>query len=311
MAESPTEITAPDGRTLAVVGTYPSRTDAYERSLVLSAMQAPHWVLPCENHFALCVDPARAAEAAAELSRFEIERREKPPPAPTAPEIAAPHSTISLYIAGWILCAFYAAQKIGPAWWDDRGAASSREIMRGAWWEAFTALTLHANLEHLAANIAFGLLFAAFLLPVLGSGWTWLFIVLAGGLGNWLNAWGYRAVDHLSIGASTSVFAALGILVAAQATIRFLALRTVRLREFLLPVGAGLAFLAYLGAGGGDEQIDRMAHFFGLLAGVPFGIAGAWLRLGTRTPRALQALLAWSAAGLLVLCWRLAATHRV
>jgi rhomboid protease GluP len=295
-------MTDDDGRTLAVVGVYPTRSDAYERSLVVLAMETPHWVLKREGEFALCVNPARAEFVAEELRRFEAERREKPAPPAAAP---APHSSISLWVCGWILAGSYALQITGPVWWEDRGTASSRAILAGEWWRAFTALTLHADLGHLGANLAVGLVFASFLLPMLGAGWTWLFILLAGGAGNWLNAWGHRSVEHLSIGASTSVFAALGILVAAQCTMRTLAVRQVLAREFLLPIGAGFGLLAYLGVG--DQQTDYMAHFFGLLAGVPFGVAGAWLRLGTRTPRAVQAILAWSAFGLLALCWALAA----
>jgi membrane associated rhomboid family serine protease len=300
------EMTGANGRTLAVVGLYASRTDAYERSLVVSAMEAPHWVLRREGQFALCVDPARAEAVAEELGRFEAERAE--PGATRAVEAGpATYSTLSLYVCGWILCGLYAVQWNGPPWWEDRGMASSRAIMSGEWWQVFTALTLHADLEHLGANLAAGLVYAGFLLPIFGSGWTWLFIVLAGGAGNWLNAWGYRDVQHLSIGASTAVFAALGILVAAQCTMRALALRAVRPREFLLPVGAGLGLLAYLGVG--DQQTDFMAHFFGLLAGAPFGVAGVWLRLGARTPRLAQAALAWSAAGVVAASWALAAGH--
>ena len=299
------EMAAGDGRPVSVVGKYPTRTDAYERSLVVAAMEAPHWVLKREGEFALCVEPARAAEVVEELARFEAERVELP--AQTAAAGTAPYSTISLFVSCWILCGLYAVEVAGPAWWLDRGTASSRAIMAGQWWQAFTALTLHADMGHLGANLAIGLVYAAFLLPILGSGWTWLFIVLAGGAGNWLNAWGHRDADHLSIGASTAVFAALGMLLAAQCATRTLALRQVRAREFLLPVGAGLGLLAYLGVG--DQQTDFTAHFFGFLAGIPFGMAGVWLRLGTRTPRLMQAALAWSAAGLIALCWRLAALH--
>jgi membrane associated rhomboid family serine protease len=208
-------------------------------------------------------------------------------------------------MCGWIFIGLYAVEIVGPSWWVDRGTASSRAIMAGQWWLAFTALTLHADLGHLGANLAAGLVYAAFLLPIFGAGWTWLFILLAGGAGNWLNAWGYRYVEHLSIGASTSVFAALGILVGAQCAIKVLALRAVRLREFLLPIGAGLGLLAFLGVG--DQQVDYMAHFFGLIAGLPFGFAGVCLRLGPRTPPLAQALLAWSAPALLAVCWLLAA----
>lgn len=298
------EMTAEDGRPLAVVGTYPSRTEAYERSLVVASMEVPHWVLRREGVFALCVEPARAAEVAEELWRFEAEGRERAA-SPAAPAAEARYSTISLYVCVWIMSGLYAIQMAGPKWWLDRGTASSQAIMRGDWWQTVTALTLHADLGHLGANLAAGLVYAGFLLPVMGAGWTWLFILLAGGLGNWLNAWGHRDVDHLSIGASTAVFAALGMLVAAQCTQRTMALRQVRRREFLLPVGAGLGLLAYLGVG--DQQTDYMAHFFGLLAGAPFGMLAVWLRLGTRTPRPAQIILAWTAAALVAVCWRLAA----
>jgi membrane associated rhomboid family serine protease len=300
------ETAGTDGRALAVVAAYPTREEAHERSLVIVAMQAPVWILRWEGRFALCVEPGRAAEMAGELERFEAEQAERAA-LPAEEAAPAPHSTISLYVAGWILAGFYAVEIAGPSWWMDRGTASSRAIIAGAWWQAFTALTLHADLGHIGANLAAGLVYAAFLLPILGAGWTWLFIVLAGGIGNWLNACGHGGVDHLSIGASTAVFAALGILVAAQCTTRVMALRAVRMREFLLPIGAGLGLLAYLGVG--DQQTDYMAHCFGLLAGLPFGVAGVWMRLGTRTPRILQWVLAWGAAGLLVLCWVLAARH--
>jgi membrane associated rhomboid family serine protease len=293
-----------NGRSLAVVGTYPTRTDAYDRSLVVAAMELPHWVLRREEQFALCVEPGHAAAVAEELARFEAERAERPAaPAPAVP--SAKYSTLSLYACVWIMSGFYAIQVAGPKWWLDRGTASSHAIVRGAWWQAFTALTLHADLGHLGANLAAGLVYAGFLLPLLGAGWTWLFIVLAGGAGNWINAWGYGDAGHLSIGASTSVFAALGILVAAQCTLKALAVRAVRPRDLLLSIGVGLGLLAYLGAG--DQQTDRTAHLFGLLAGVPFGVAGIGLRLGARTPRLLQIVLAWVAVALLALCWRLAA----
>jgi membrane associated rhomboid family serine protease len=300
------------GQMLAVVGVYPLRTDAYDRSLVVASMEVPHWVLRQDALFALCVTPGDAPRVAEELARFETERARTATIPIACPGPGVRFSPISLYGCVWVMSGFYTLQAKGPAWWMERGTASSHAIMRGAWWEAFTALTLHADLSHLGANLAAGLVYAGFLLPILGSGWTWLFILLAGGLGNLLNAFRYRAEAHFSIGASTAVFGALGILVAAQCTARALQLREVRLREFLLPIGAGLGLLAYLGVGEihdgtPDPQIDYMAHLFGLIAGAPFGIAAVWLRLGKRTPGWLQALLALSAPALLALCWKRAA----
>jgi membrane associated rhomboid family serine protease len=303
----PDEIMEEDGRSLVVVGLYWTRTEAYDRSLVVAAMGMPHWVLKREGMFALCVEPGRAGEAIEELRRFEAEGGGEKVTTPEPELEAAPHSTISLYAFVWIMGGFYSIQVAGPKWWLDRGTASSREIMQGQWWETFTALTLHGDLGHIVANVVTGLVYAGFLLPLLGAGWTWMFIVMAGGIGNWLNAWGHRSEEHLSIGASTAVFAALGMLMAAQCTLRALAVRRIRLREFLVPVGAGLGLLAYLGVGEPQQQVDYTAHLFGLLAGVPLGVAGIWWRLGTRTPRWAQALLAWAALGLVGVCWWLAA----
>jgi rhomboid protease GluP len=303
------ELAGANGRPLAVVGLYATRSDAYERSLVIASMQLPHWIMRNGDQFALCVPPAHAEVVAAELAKFEAERADRP--AATAINTnPVKHSTISLWLCGWIMGGFYAMQLVRPEWCEDRGTADSKLIMAGQWWRAFTALTLHADLSHIGGNLAIGILYAVFLLPMFGAGWTWLFIMLAGGLGNLINAWGYRDVTHLSIGASTAVFAALGILVGAQCATKVMALRAVRWREFLLPIGAGLGLLAYLGVGDPHEGIDYMAHFFGLIAGIPFGIGGIALHLGRRTPRPLQIILAWVAPAFLAVCWLLASQHK-
>jgi membrane associated rhomboid family serine protease len=269
------EIAGANGRPLAVVGLYPTRSDAYDRSLVVASMELPHWILLHEEQFALCVPPAHAETVAAELARYETERAERPQTvSPDAKPIK--HSSASLYLCVWLMAGFYVIQMRGPGWWETCGTASSKAIMAGQWWRAFTALTLHADLGHLGANLAAGLVYAVFLLPIFGAGWTWIFILLAGGLGNLLNAWGYRDVEHLSIGASTAVFGALGVLV---------------------------------GTGDPHEPIDTTAHLFGLIAGMPLGVAGIALHLGRRTPPLMQTILAWAATAFLAFCWLLAARH--
>ena len=77
-------------------------------------------------------------------------------------------------------CGLYAVQWRGRGGGWIAGRHRAGRSWRGEWWRAFTALTLHADIGHLGANLAAGLVYAAFLLPIFGSGWTWLFIVLAG-----------------------------------------------------------------------------------------------------------------------------------
>ncbi len=86
-------------------------------------------------------------------------------------------------------------------------------IREGEWWRAVTALGLHADAVHLAGNMVFGIVFGFLAGELLGWGLAWFGMLLAGALGNALNAF-VQAPGHTSIGASTAVFATLGILAA-------------------------------------------------------------------------------------------------
>lgn len=297
----------PDGREAAVLGRYALRTDAYERGLVVASMELPHWILREEETFLLCVLPRHAETAARELAGWEAERAAEKPDAPAAAAPLERPPLLSLWIAGWTGALFFLAQNCAPEWWSAAGASDSRAVLRDEWWRVFTALTLHADASHLGANLAAMLVFAFFLLPLFGGGWTWLGIVAGGALGNWLNAWGHRGGEeaHISIGSSTAVFGALGMLVGAQIAGRMLELRSVRVREILMPLGAGLAWLAWFGVGG--RETDFTAHFCGLLCGTLPGAAGVFFRIKERTPRAGQLALGAAAFSLLVLAWAWAA----
>ncbi len=113
---------------------------------------------------------------------------------------------------------------------------------------------------------------------LLGQGLAWLAILLAGALGNALAAL-LRAPDHTAIGASTAVFAALGIVSAYTRQRRWLE-RHLGLRR-LAPLGAGVLLLAYLGFGG--ERTDVGAHVMGFAVGLAVGWALA--RWFDRVPR--------------------------
>ena len=297
-----------DDLPLAVVGRYPDLATARERALVAAAREIAHRIDRDGDAWLLLVGLEARAEMLRELALYEIEQRERPPePTPLSEE---PVSTISLYVAAWLLGTCFFLQNVVPSAWVDAGTADSTAILqRGEWWRTFTALTLHADLPHVAANLATGLLFSAFLLPQLGTGLTWLAIVLSGALGNAINSWAYGRETHVAIGASTAVFGALGLLVSMDFVSRFASPHTRHRWQLVLPIGAGLALLAYLGSGGDDPEharIDYMAHFWGFTAGLLLGALAALLRLRQRTPLLLQRLAATSAVLLLVVAWRLA-----
>jgi membrane associated rhomboid family serine protease len=91
-------------------------------------------------------------------------------------------------------------------------------------------------------------------------------VLLTGALGNLANA-ALQLPGHRSIGASTAVFGAIGLLSAFQFWSKFR--RPGHRLKAWLPLAAGLALLGLLGASG--ERTDLMAHLFGLLAGLLLG----------------------------------------
>lgn len=185
--------------------------------------------------------------------------------------------------------------------WADLGQLIAGAVTRGEWWRAVTSLMLHADLAHVAGNIVFGGFFGYLAGQYLGSGIALLAILLAGAGGNLANA-GIQIAAHRSVGASTAVFAALGIVASCVWSVS---------RRFELswarrwsPVVGAVALLAFTGTG--DERTDIMAHLFGFLAGVVTG----WLlyRLPgiERPPQVVQQVCAALSGLIIVCCWWLA-----
>jgi membrane associated rhomboid family serine protease len=187
-----------------------------------------------------------------------------------------------------------------PPGWLEQGAADAERILAGELWRTVTALTLHADLRHVGANALSGAFLLAAACGLLGRGVALLLVLLAGALGNGLNALVYGE-DHVSIGASTAVFGALGLLVGIA--VRGRHRRRIRGRRVWAPLGAGLALLAFVGMGEG--RVDVWAHLWGF-------VAGAGLALGVAFTAADELAASWQrafvgAAALIVLgCWLLA-----
>ena len=138
---------------------------------------------------------------------------------------------------------------------------------------------------------------------MLGAGLAWFAIVLAAGLGNFVDAF-VQPAEHTAIGASTAVFAALGLLSALMWR-RQSALWPHGLRRWL-PLAAGVTLLAYLGIGG--DHTDVGAHAAGFAVGVIFG-AGLDV-FGRRLSSGPAAQYAFGAAAfaMFALAWLIALT---
>jgi rhomboid protease GluP len=239
-----------------------------EWTLVLSSMGIVHAVRDLGNQWEILVsaeDHARAVEA---IRLYEAENRNWPPrrqreTLPHARSLVAPLLMFALIV-------FFAVT--GPvsrsSEWFARGTASTDRILDGELWRTVTALTLHADTLHVFGNALTGSIFLSAVNRRLGDGRGPLVVLVAGALGNWMNAAWHRT-GHLSIGASTAVFAAVGVLAATQLALD----RRQPGRPWLeraAPVVGGLALLGMLGA---SPHSDLLAHLFGLAAGLAVGIA--------------------------------------
>lgn len=276
-----------------------SRRRCDEHALVLRAMGIRSLVLPADRAFALLVEERDAGRAREQLQLYRQESRAGRSRFESRLHVQDGLVCASLYgltILLFDMLAWHGA--FGMDWWQ-AGMSQAGLVRAGEWWRVVTALTLHGDAMHLASNMLFGLIFGFLAGALLGWGPGWAGMLLAGGLGNLLNAL-LQGSGHSSIGASTAVFAAIGLL-AACAWIW----RGPQVNRWV-PLGAGVALLAFIGTSG--ERTDVLAHVAGLVAGILFGLA-----LGTLQARALLAGWHKNALGLggfllLILAWMLALT---
>jgi membrane associated rhomboid family serine protease len=175
----------------------------------------------------------------------------------------------------FVFALFYAY--VGPAErgnpWGDSGAMDVFSFRNGEWWRAITALTLHADLPHLLGNLGFLFLFMTPVCHVFGGGCAWLLLLVSAAFGNVATVAIYaRGEMHSSVGASTAVFAALGIL-AASRVMAGICRTEDEPSSTLRPVLAAIGILALTGF---DPTTDIAAHVMGFVSGFVFSIL-AWV----------------------------------
>lgn len=275
--------------------------DSADRALVLHAMDIDHsldrgvigWRVVVPDH-----DESRARE---QIDFYERENQAaRPRPAEAAPRPGAAAGatawTFVLLIAFWL----QSRHQFGIDWLA-QGRMDVAAINSGEWWRAITALTLHADIAHLFVNIGFGAVFGSLLVRQIGAGLAWLMILIGGTAGNFMNAL-VQQPWHTSIGASTAVFAALGLLGAYLWTGRRL-IHDSWARRWTPVVGA-VVLLAWLGTG--DARTDIVAHLTGFVAGFVIGaVLGRVIRPGP--PDSIrQSVLGGSALGCVILAWAFA-----
>ena len=271
-----------------------------EAGLVLTALQIDYEVERMEGRWVIIVPRESVSRARVELREYDEEKRRPPVGILPLREVSTGWRGVITYIGVLLMVALFARQGAWGHDWLGLGRIDSVRILAGEWWRTVTALTLHVDFSHLAGNIVFGAFFGLYVGRYLGSGIGWAAILGGGALGNALNVL-IQPGRHLAIGASTAVFAALGLL--AAYTWRRGFLRNTPWRMRIAPIIAGIGLLAFTGTGSGVEgdNVDILAHLTGFIAGFGTGVALAAVEL----PRDPGTQKLWGAIGVsvLVLAW--------
>ncbi len=276
------------------------RRTAQEWALVLASQGMSSRTLVQDGLLVLEVGPGRLDAARTAIASYLQENSAAPDSEPVAVPDHDLSSWAGLVFAIAILASFAATGggSSSPELFD-RGSANAERILSGQWWRCVTALCLHADIPHVLGNALVGAYLVTAVCHQLGSGLGIALILSSGAIGNALNAFAY-ASGHQSVGASTAVFGAIGVLAGVAAA---RPRTTTRSRRRWVPFAAGLGLLAMLGTSG--ARVDIWAHFFGLFAGSVFGAATGHF-VGSRPSRASQWVFGSLAISVLTQCWVLA-----
>jgi len=276
------------------------RERADEWAVVLAAADIPHWLQRRLDGWALIVPAPDAAAAMESLDAYDRENGGEGADRGDAVTPSRPVTLAGVYVVLLLMALFaITGSREGHSEWFQRGSADATRMMAGEWWRAVTALTLHADVPHLLGNALAGALLVTAVCQQLGPGVGLWLLLLAGAGGNALTAAVHRG-GHVSVGASTVVFGAIGIL----AALRIIMPGGVGSRpgKWWVAGAASLVLLALLGTG---PNADLLAHVFGLLAGGAVGLLGA-LTIRWMPPASVQWLLVAAAGAAVYTAWRLA-----
>ncbi len=233
-------------------------------TLVLKARGVPFRVTGLGKSKKILVPPISKERAEREILLYEEEIRQGKSIASPIPDNPAAwlSLTVPLLLIALHLQLPEAIRKLG--WLD------ARLFKQGQWWRAATALTLHGDTMHLMGNAAIGTVIIYKLCRSLGFGASLFLLVLCGAIANSANVF-TSGPYHVSLGASTAIFAAVGVLASLAVQRR----RDPAWRKLVIPIGAGAALLSMLGGPGGNT--DYGAHLWGFFIGLLGGGVTAFI----------------------------------
>ncbi|MCP4748846.1 MAG: rhomboid family intramembrane serine protease [Desulfobacteraceae bacterium] len=264
-----------------------SETQARTYELVLKAMAIPHHVYRKRSGRVIEVSSGQRRAAVKAIRLYRIENPESITAQPeNRLSIAKTYSAIYFVAA---LVTIHAAVYDGyeRKVFFDTYSADAASILKGQVYRCVSALLFHIDWAHLLGNTAGLLIFGTAVASLCGWGIGWLMIVSAAAMANLITALWYGS-NHSAVGASTALFAAVGI-----CSVISLSLRINRKEDYkraMLPLMGGMAFLAYMGS---SPNSDLAGHLFGFISGLAAGAVYAlFFKHPARWPWQSAAMLA-------------------
>lgn len=278
-----------------------------ERAFMLQAVGIGSAVDWDGTDYLIFVESAVRAHALHHLWQYEQERRVKPRPLPSLPVQPHPWRGSVVYALLLLMMPGIVAGGWAPVDPYRVGVLAPAQVLAGEWWRVVTALTLHWDAAHLMGNLGSGVLLGGAAAQIWGNARAWLLILVAAMLANVTEAL-IGMPNYVSAGASTAVFAALGLIAGHVWRVRAVPDQSAMKRW--IPLIAGVALLGLFGAG--DPEADQLSptnvlsHALGFAAGLGLGVLVATRRgasLLGRVPKVLAAVLALAIP---TLAWTLA-----
>jgi membrane associated rhomboid family serine protease len=267
---------------LVEAGTYATAEQGAAHGLVVLATGNPYWLEPGPGGFRLLVEREGADLVRRHLAAYDRESRRWPPPPITDPWTPGKFEYITPLLWAVTVLALYQQGGTAAAW-TEWGVLDARAVFgQGEVWRAATALFLHADAAHVITNALGGLLVFPAVLSTLGRLRGWLLLLGAAVAGNLAVAVINFPGPYASLGASTAIFAGVGLLTGRTVRVAWGSRHPHRWRAMFAPFAAGVTVLALYGAGG--QRVDVGAHLAGFIAGLIGGFV-AGLRVSPTSER--------------------------
>ena len=243
-------------------------------SLVLLSQGISHRLLrSIEGPFLIFVLPEHEDRARVQLALY----RKENPPKEENPPIPLSFSLQPL----WVLLApltFTLIDFSDKVNFHTHGISDAGKVLKGEWWRALTAQTLHGDTRHLASNLLCGYIvmnMITFRIPLLRLA---PFIAVAAAIANICVSLTVKT-DFRSLGFSTFVFAAIGCLSVIE--FRLMPKETHGLLRRFAPLCGAASLAVFLGLG---ENADILGHAYGFIAGLFCGLIPSKKALRWGTP---------------------------